>query len=62
MAKSFLGIKDTGGDLDYVMDMDAGTHAVETSTMTVSPQSTQEDGYIRIVVAGTVYQIPIYAE
>lgn len=40
----------------------AGTGAVIGATMTVSPETTAESGYIRIDIAGTIYQIPIYAE
>ena len=32
------------------------------STMTVSPETTAEDGFLTITVDGTSYQIPIYAE
>ena len=46
-----------------ILDIDAaGTGAVIGSTMTVSPEATAEDGYLRIDIAGTIYQIPIYAE
>ena len=46
-----------------ILDIDAaGTGAVIGATMTVSPETTAESGYIRIDVAGTIYQIPIYAE
>jgi len=46
-----------------ILDIDAaGTAAVIGSTMTVSPETTAEDGYLRIDIAGTIYQIPIYAE
>ena len=31
------------------------------STMTISPETTAESGYITIDVGGTSYQIPIYA-
>ena len=40
----------------------AGTGAVVGATMTISPETTAESGYIRIDLAGTIYQIPIYAE
>ena len=46
-----------------ILDLDAaGTGAVIGATMTVSPETTAESGYLRIDVAGTIYQIPIYAE
>jgi len=46
-----------------ILDIDAaGTGAVIGATMTVSPETTAESGYIRIDIAGTIYQIPIYAE
>ncbi len=31
-------------------------------SMTADPQTDVEDGFIRILVNGTAYQIPIYAE
>ena len=46
-----------------ILELDAaGTGAVIGATMTVSPETTAESGYLRITIAGTVYQIPIYAE
>ncbi len=62
MTKSIIGHADTGGETDYVLELqEVGTHAV-LSAMTVSPETTAEDGYIRVNIAGTVYQIPLYAE
>ena len=40
----------------------AGTGAVIGATMTVSPETTAESGYLRVDIAGTIYQIPVYAE
>ena len=31
------------------------------AAMTVSPETTAEDGYITVDIAGTSYQIPVYA-
>lgn len=46
-----------------ILDIDAaGTAAVLGATMTISPETTAESGYIRLDLAGTIYQIPIYAE
>ncbi len=60
--KSLLGLKDSN-DADYVLDLDAfGTHAVLGATMTISPEAAAESGYIRVSIAGTVYQMAIYAE
>lgn len=63
MVKSIIGHADTGGETDYVLDLqEFGTHAVSGATMTISPDLTAESGYIRIRIGTTVYQIPIYAE
>lgn len=32
------------------------------ATMTISPETTAESGFLTITVAGVAYQIPIYAE
>jgi len=46
-----------------ILDIDAaGTAAVLGATMTISPETTAESGYIRVDIAGTIYQIPVYAE
>lgn len=46
-----------------ILDIDAaGTAAVLGATMTLSPETATESGYLRIDLAGTIYQIPIYAE
>jgi hypothetical protein len=46
-----------------ILDINAaGTAAVLGATMTISPEATAESGYIRVDIAGTIYQIPIYAE
>lgn len=39
----------------------SGNSVTIGSTMTISPETTAESGYITIDVAGTAYQIPIYA-
>ena len=46
-----------------ILDFDAaGTGAVvSTGGMTIDPTTTSESGYLRIDIAGTIYQIPIYA-
>jgi hypothetical protein len=31
------------------------------ATMTVSPETTAESGFITVTIAGTDYQIPVYA-
>lgn len=54
---------DPGNADGTILDIDAaGTAAVLGATMTISPDLTAESGYIRIDIAGTIYQIPIYAE
>ena len=46
-----------------ILDVDAaGTAAVLGATMTISPETTAESGYLRVDIAGTIYQIPVYAE
>ncbi|GAF86272.1 unnamed protein product, partial [marine sediment metagenome] len=42
-----------------ILDCDAfGVGAVLGATMTISPESAAESGYIRMDIAGTIYQIP----
>ena len=46
-----------------ILDFDAaGTGVVIGATMTISPEAAAESGYIRLDIAGTIYQIPVYAE
>lgn len=65
--KSVLGLN-AAIDADYLFDItaDATTTAdaihLGGDTMTISPQSTAESGFIRVRINGTVYQIPVYAE
>lgn len=65
-AKSFLGAADVDLNLDTFIAVKgaaaAGTVVNTTAgSMTVSPETTQEDGYIRVTIGGVDYQIPIYA-
>lgn len=63
MSRSIIGHADTGGETEVVLELqEVGTHAVLGATMTISPEAAAESGYIRIDIAGTIYQIPIYAE
>ena len=62
--KAFLGVgnADLLDTLVQVHEAAADGTVVNTTagSMTVSPETTEEDGYIRITVDGTDYQIPIY--
>lgn len=64
MAKSFMGANCTKDEV--LMDITAVSSAtgafVSGSTMTVSPETTAEDGFLRIKINGTTYQIPVYLE
>ena len=49
---------------DYLLNLDdanVGLVAVASNNMTKSPDSETEDGYLKMVIGDTAYQIPIYA-
>lgn len=50
-----------GGTNLLALAADGNTGVTIGATMTVSPETTAESGYITVTVAGTAYQIPIYA-
>ncbi|KKL00823.1 hypothetical protein LCGC14_2628550 [marine sediment metagenome] len=65
---AFLRVRDVNiKGWDYLLNIDSAGGvgamvAVASDNMTVSPDATAESGYLRIVIADTAYQIPIYAE
>ncbi|KKL98666.1 hypothetical protein LCGC14_1822100 [marine sediment metagenome] len=65
---SFLRVRDVNiKGWDYLLNIDSAGGvgalvAVASDNMAKSPDSQTEDGYLRIVIADTAYQIPIYAE
>jgi len=65
--KAFEGVSQENGKLDTHINVVGTTAATDTvynttaNSMTVSPETTAESGYIRVTINGTDYQIPIYA-
>lgn len=51
----------TGATNLFALGADGNTGVTIGATMTVSPETTAESGYLTITVAGVDYQIPIYA-
>ena len=51
----------TSGTNTLALPADGNGGVTIGSTMTVSPETTEEDGFLTITVAGVSYQIPIYA-
>ena len=51
----------TGANKLMALGGDGETGVTIGATMTVSPETTAESGYLTITVDGTSYQIPIYA-
>lgn len=53
-------IECTDGTITNVLDVSATTGAT-IGAMTVSPETTPEDGYLTILIDGVEHQIPVYA-
>jgi phage tail sheath gpL-like len=51
-----------GGLNTIALGGDGETGVTLGATMTISPEGAAESGFLTITVAGTPYQIPIYAE
>lgn len=51
----------TSGTNLFALPATANAGVTIASTMTISPETTAESGFITITVDGTAYQIPIYA-
>lgn len=52
----------TGATNIMALGADGNTGVTIGATMTISPETTAESGFLTITVDGTAYQIPIYAE
>lgn len=52
----------TGGTNTVALGADGETGVTLGATMTISPETGPESGFLTITVAGVAYQIPIYAE
>lgn len=52
----------TGATNIMALGADGNTGVTIGATMTISPETTAESGFLTITVDGTSYQIPIYAE
>ncbi len=59
---SVMDISTVSGATNFAAFPGTGNGGVTIGSMTLSPETNPESGYLTITVGGTSYQIPIYAE